>query len=232
MSSHAGPSSSSVHRKPREARDDSDDSDALLEELEEELDNDFDVGGFRAQRLRELQAQVAAAQQQRDTTYGRYTEIKVEKDLIQTTAKARRSVVHFFHRDFARCRIMHAHLEKLAAKHTDTLFLRAEVANVPFLVAKLEVKVLPCVVGFVDGVTKMKLVGFEDLPGGDAFTTGSLEIGMVQCGVLNKNPGSDRVGTFPSLSGGNRRDDGGRSKIRSGGVRPRRGDDSSDLDDD
>ncbi|GAA6049517.1 hypothetical protein JCM3770_000826 [Rhodotorula araucariae] len=232
MSLQAGPSSSSVHRKPRESRDDSDDSDALLEELEEELDNDFDLGGFREQRLRELQAQVAAAHQQRDTTYGRYTEARVEKELIQTTAKAKRSVVHFFHRDFQRCRIMHAHLEKLAAKHTDTLFLRADVANVPFLVAKLEVKVLPCVVGFVEGVTKMKLVGFEELPGGDAFTTASLEIGMVQCGVLNKIPGSDRIGTFPLSSSGSRQADGGRSKIRSGDRRARRGDDSSDLDDD
>lgn len=49
--------------------------------------------------------------------------------------------------------------QKLAAKHLDTLFLKADVANVPFLVTKLDVKVLPCVIGFVDGVTKMKCVG-------------------------------------------------------------------------
>ncbi|KPV78307.1 uncharacterized protein RHOBADRAFT_10581, partial [Rhodotorula graminis WP1] len=126
---------------------------------------------------------VAASQQRQNTTFGRYTEVKVEKELIETTAKAKRSVLHFYHRDFRRCRIMDAHLEKLAAKHTDTLFLKADVANVPFLVAKLEVKVLPCVIGFVDGVTKMKLVGFDELPGGDTFQTASLEIGMVQCGT-------------------------------------------------
>lgn len=50
--------------------------------------------------------------------------------------------------------------QKLAAKHTDTLFLRADVANVPFLVNKLEIKVLPCVIGFVDGVSKMKCAAF------------------------------------------------------------------------
>lgn len=47
-------------------------------------------------------------------------------------------------------------VQKLAAKHFDTLFLRANVANVPFLVTKLEIKVLPCVVGFVDGLSKLK----------------------------------------------------------------------------
>jgi len=46
--------------------------------------------------------------------------------------------------------------QKLAGKHFDTLFLRANVANVPFLVTKLEIKVLPCVVGFVDGLSKLK----------------------------------------------------------------------------
>lgn len=30
------------------------------------------------------------------------------------------------------------------------------MANVPFLVTKLEIKVLPCVVGFVDGLSKLK----------------------------------------------------------------------------
>lgn len=36
---------------------DEDDDDGLLEELEEELDNDFDLGGFRERRMEELRAQ-------------------------------------------------------------------------------------------------------------------------------------------------------------------------------
>ena len=47
-------------------------------------------------------------------------------------------------------------LQTLAAKHTNTRFVKADVANVPFLVVKLEIKVLPCVITFVDGVTKDK----------------------------------------------------------------------------
>jgi len=75
----------------------------------------------------------------------------------------------------------------------------------PFLVNKLSVKVLPCVIGFVEGVSKMKfvstltllhhpgliyfalnrLVGFDELEGGDDFNTKTLEIGMVHCGKLS-----------------------------------------------
>lgn len=50
--------SSSIHSKRHQ--DDSgrdDDDDALLEELEDDLDNDFELGGFREKRMMELKAQ-------------------------------------------------------------------------------------------------------------------------------------------------------------------------------
>ncbi|GAA5899131.1 hypothetical protein JCM5296_005752 [Sporobolomyces johnsonii] len=219
--------SSSIHHKPHEPSSDrDDDSDALLEELEEELENDFDLGGFREKRMLELQAQLEQAQRLRESNYGKYTEVRVEKDLIATTAKAKRSVVHFFHHDFRRCKIMDKHLEKLAAKHIDTLFVKADVANVPFLVTKLGVKVLPCVIGFVNGVSKMKLVGFDELEGGDDFSTATLEIGMVHCGVLNKNPGSTSTSLSSILRTSARQDGSSRRGIRGGATGA-----DSDLDD-
>lgn len=44
--------------------------------------------------------------------------------------------------------------QKLATKYFSTLFVRVDVANVPFLVEKLEIRILPCVVCFVEGVSK------------------------------------------------------------------------------
>lgn len=67
------------------------------------------------------------------------------------------------------------HLQKLAAQHTKTRFLKASVENVPFLVTKLEIKVLPCVIAFVDGVAKDKLIGFEEIGNTDSFATATLE---------------------------------------------------------
>ncbi|GAA6007283.1 hypothetical protein JCM11491_003074 [Sporobolomyces phaffii] len=226
---YAGPSaSSSIHKKPHHSDSDrDDDDDALLEELEDDLDNDFELGGFREKRMMELKAQLDAAQQRQESGYGQYTEIKVEKVLLDKTSKAKRSVVHFFHPDFRRCKIMDKHLERLAEKHTDTLFLKADVANMPFLVNKLTVKVLPCVIGFAEGVSKMKLVGFDELEGGDDFNTKTLEIGMVHCGVLNKYPGSANS-EIPRLH--LRQDEGApsfsKTKLRSGTKN-----DDSDFDD-
>lgn len=98
-----------------------------------------------------------------EDNHGRYIEIKEEKEVIQITAKAKLSVVHFFHEDFEKCKTMDQKLDELSSKYFSTRFLRVNVANVPWLVTRLEIKVLPCVVGFLDGVLKERIIGFEGI---------------------------------------------------------------------
>ena len=69
-----------------------------------------------------------------------------------------RCVIHFFHHKFKRCEIMDKHLQKLAPKYFNTLFIRVFVENVPWLVERLGVKVLPCVLTFVNGTSKDRYV--------------------------------------------------------------------------
>ena len=45
-------------------------------------------------------------------------------------------------------------MQKIASKYYNTRFIRVFVENTPWLVEKLAIKVLPCVICFVDGVTK------------------------------------------------------------------------------
>lgn len=63
------------------------------------------------------------------------------------------------------------------------------VDNAPFLVIKLKVQVLPCVIAFVDGVGADRVVGFEGLAGSgsgsvDDFRTKDLEARLLAAGVL------------------------------------------------
>lgn len=63
------------------------------------------------------------------------------------------------------------------------------VDNAPFLVTKLKVQVLPCVIAFVDGVGADRVVGFEGLAGSgsgsvDDFRTKDLETRLLAAGVL------------------------------------------------
>jgi len=99
-------------------------------------------------------------------------------------------VIHFYHSKFKRCEIMDKHLAKLAPKYFNTRFLRVFVENIPWLVEKLSVKVLPCVICFIDGVTKDRLVGFEELGNSDAFDTAVLELRLSSCGVIQKSSSS------------------------------------------
>lgn len=83
------------------------------------------------------------------------------------------------------------------------------VDNAPFLVTKLKVQVLPCLIAFVDGVGADRVVGFEGLAGSgggamgvgvgvDDFRTKDLEARLMAAGVLfqEKKPKEADVGHF------------------------------------
>lgn len=75
-------------------------------------------------------------------------------------------------------------MQTLAPKHFDTRFVKINVENAPFLVTKLKVQVLPCVIAFVDGISVDRIVGFEGLGQGDRFATKDLESRLLRAGVL------------------------------------------------
>ena len=162
---------------------DEEDEDALIAELEE--DDDGAVSAMRERRLEQLHAEVSRAKLMKETSHGTYMEIKDEKNLMDITTSTKLSVVHFMKPDFNRCRIMDEKLRVLAEKHFDTRFVGINVDNAPFLVVKLGIKVLPCVIAFKDGVSTDRIIGFEGVgwkP--DSFTVSELEERLLASGVL------------------------------------------------
>lgn len=162
---------------------DDDDEDSLIAELEEEDDGAFSA--LREKRLEQLHAEVSRAKLMKETSHGTYQEIKDEKVLMDITTSTKLCVVHFMKPDFNRCRIMDDKLRVLAEKHFDTRFVSINVDNAPFLVVKLGIKVLPCVLAFQDGVSADRIVGFEGIgykP--DSFTVSELEARLLSSGVL------------------------------------------------
>jgi thioredoxin-like negative regulator of GroEL len=85
-------------------------------------------------------------------------------------------------------------MKALAPKHFDTRFLKISVGNAPFLVTKLNVRVLPCVIAFLDGISVDRITGFEGLGTGDKFATKDLERRLVQSGVLVREKMSESDG--------------------------------------
>lgn len=75
-------------------------------------------------------------------------------------------------------------IKTLAPGHLQTRFLHINVDNAPFLVTKLKIQVLPCVVIFIDGIGVDRVVGFEGLGFGDEFKTVDLERRLSTAGVV------------------------------------------------
>lgn len=63
--------------------------------------------------------------------------------------------------------------------------LKINVDNCPFLVTKLKIQVLPCVIAFINGVGVERIIGFEGLGRSpDNFTTRDLEARLIRASVL------------------------------------------------
>ena len=76
----------------------------------------------------------------------------------------------------------------LALSHYEARILKINVDNCPFLVTRLGVQVLPCVIAFIDGVGADRIIGFEGLgrtP--ESFTTRDLEARLIRANVLARN---------------------------------------------
>lgn len=172
-----------------DAEEEEEDADAVLASLEEEDDS-----SYRAQRLQELKSTATANPS--NTVTKAYITLTGDDEALNFTTEHERAVVHFFHPDFARCSTMDSHCEVIAERHAeyadgDVAFSRINVNNAPFVVEKLAVRVLPCVIGFVKGVVKGRITGFEGLcwdgKEGSTDVTRALEGSLVEWTVLRKS---------------------------------------------
>ncbi|RKF55124.1 Thioredoxin domain-containing protein plp1 [Golovinomyces cichoracearum] len=162
------------------------DEDAMIAALEDDKSAPFTA--FREQRIQQLHEEHARAKQLISEGYGQYPELKEEKALMDLITKSELIVVHFSKADFSRCGEMDIHLEALASRHYGTRFAKIYVENSPFLVMKMCIKVLPCILCWKNGKNVDRIVGFEglgDTP--DSFTTDDLEQRLMSSGIIRRN---------------------------------------------
>jgi hypothetical protein len=151
------------------------DPDVLFAELEAEDDSAFRAA--RAQQLASELSKLRPNNAAHQTAADAYTTLRSDDEVLRFTTSTDKCVLHFLHPEFARCAVMDSHLQRLAERHGryndgDVKVGRVNVRDAGFVVEKLGVRVLPCVIGFVGGLAKGRIVGFE----GVAF--GGREDGM------------------------------------------------------
>lgn len=146
-------------------------------------DADDDLDAIRARRLAALRKDRDERENLKALGHGTYDEI-VESEFLPTVTKSKHAVVHFFHKDFERSKIMNMHMEKMSKKFFKTRFVRLDAEKAPFFVERLALQTLPCICCFVDGVLKFKQVGFMFLEGGDEFKTAHLARNLRDAGEV------------------------------------------------
>ncbi|KAK3010675.1 hypothetical protein RJ639_011278 [Escallonia herrerae] len=162
-------------------------SSSVNEEVDlDELMDDPELEKLHADRIAALKKEAEKRQLLKNKGHGDYREIG-EGDFLGEVTSSEKVICHFYHREFYRCKIMDKHLKSLAPRHVDTKFIKLDAENAPFFVAKLGIKMLPCVVLFRKGIAIDRVVGFQDLGGKDDFPTKALEVLMLKKGIISEN---------------------------------------------
>nr|CCA23852.1 thioredoxinlike protein putative [Albugo laibachii Nc14]CCA24036.1 thioredoxinlike protein putative [Albugo laibachii Nc14] len=137
---------------------------ARSEDEQDFLDeDDRELRQLKERRIEQLKAEHTRKQQLLSKGHGEYQEISQDEFLPNVTS-SELVVVHFYHKEFERCEIMDKHLLQLSPQYVECKFLKIDAEKAPFFVERLNVRVLPTLVGFRNGVAlPERIVGFEGL---------------------------------------------------------------------
>jgi len=191
----------------RDSEDDSDSDDEFDYLLDDDGcgDDGAILQAIRQKRLRELQKTHTRVAEHKAKGHGEIRTISQDEFLSECTS-SKHVVVHFFHQEFQKCRVMDHHLKIIATnpKHLSCKFVRIDAEKAPFFVARLRIKTLPTVLVFKNGETIERMLGFEGLlsvSGGsrraanadaDNFPTGRLGYWLESTGAIEYDgPDSD-----------------------------------------
>merc|ERR1719498_526124 len=108
---------------------------ATIEEEDEfdddEFLNDKELQDLQDNRLADLQKKFALEKQFQRQGHGEYREI-AEDEFLKEVCGSQWVVVHFYHPEFFRCKIIDKHLRLIAPKHLSCKFLTLNAEKAPF----------------------------------------------------------------------------------------------------
>ena len=102
----------------------------------------------------------------RSKQHGSYREIS-QDDFFNTVVRDKGGsedvVVHFYHKDFEKCKVMDSRLQDLCQTFISAKFVRIDVEKSPFLVEKLKVSMLPALILFHNDIAVDRIIGFDEI---------------------------------------------------------------------
>jgi len=163
------------------------------DDIDEDEFDDEELQALQSKRIADLQKKFALEKQFHAQGHGEYREID-EEQFLKEVCGSQWVVVHFYHREFFRCKIVDKHMQILAQKHLSCKWLKLDAEKAPFFTSKLAIQMLPTVIVFKDGVVSDQFSGFEELGGKDEFRTEVMEHWFSKAGcVIMKKKDVDKM---------------------------------------
>ena len=103
-----------------------------------DLVDDPELERLHNEKLAAMQREHEARMKMQSKGHGEYQEVE-EGDFLEAVTGSDLCVVHFFCREFERCKIVDMHLHKICKLHTEARFVRIDAEKCPFFVTKLQV---------------------------------------------------------------------------------------------
>jgi len=150
---------------------------------DDEFLDDKELQDLQEKRLADLKKKHALENQFHRQGHGEYREI-TEEEFLKEVCGSQWVVVHFYHREFFRCKIVDKHLRIISQKHLSCKWLTLDAEKAPFFVTKLGIQMLPTVIVFKDGVVHEQFNGFDEMGGKDEFRTEVMEHWFSKAGCV------------------------------------------------
>ncbi|KAK6200915.1 thioredoxin-like protein [Scheffersomyces amazonensis] len=142
------------------------DDDELLQQLEDESDDI--LAKYRESRIQQLSGELKNIKQSiqnrgndDEEDLGYVENITNEKKIMEIVLQHPITIVHFYQPNFQKCQLMNKYLNVLAEKHLQLKIIRIKAELAPFLVNKLQIKILPFIIIYKNSIEVDRIVGFE-----------------------------------------------------------------------
>jgi len=159
--------------------------------------------------------------------HGKYQEIADEKQWFEEAKTNKHLITHFYRSSTVYCQVVDYHLEKLAAKHLETRFIKIDAEKCAYLVERLRIQVMPTIIMTEDNFTADRLEGFYELGNTDKFTTAQLEERLAKKGMIDYDAPPPNMGIPGQMETSNKNNKTGQAIYESARQRM-----LTDLDDD
>ncbi|KAK6040259.1 hypothetical protein COOONC_22235 [Cooperia oncophora] len=164
--------------------------DSEMKKLDTMDEDDLEV--IRRRRLEEMKKVQKAKQEMLANGHGAYTEVADEKEFFEATKKSKNVVCLFYLDGNFTCKVVDKHMKILAAKHMGTRFIHVNAEKVPFLVKRLNIRVIPTA-AIVKDQQAIDYIRFEDPNVTNDFKTEVLEARLAGTGIIKV----DKIKTEP-----------------------------------